>query len=310
PRPAADRGETVGRRTPHRGDGHDPGAVGYERERDIDRRVVAVQVDGGVDAARLELAYALEEAIAVRDGLGAELAEQVVVGGARRRDHASAAATGKLDGRDADAAGSVVHEQGVTVLDARRGDRVHGRGACQHEPRRGLPGQRRGLRDNRVSRDDELVGVRLGRPIDAHLASDGDRAPWPERVRADRRDLAARLETEPHRQLRRILAERTAVSLVVGRVDAGRTHPDPYLARRGIAYGDIDDLQDLRATEVGGDDSSAHVVPERVARDSHSNSARLATNSARDTSLLSWCPRPEISKISTGCAGWPYENNA
>jgi hypothetical protein len=101
----------------------------------------------------------------------------------------------ELDRHQPHPAGGAVHQHGVALADAGRGERVHRGGAGEHQAGRLLPAQGRRLGHQRGRRDDELGGVAAGdaEPDDLVPHGQGD-------VRTDRGDHAGHLEAEAPRQ--------------------------------------------------------------------------------------------------------------
>lgn len=81
----------------------------------------------GADAAGTEGADPLGHAFAVGDGLGAQQAQVVLVGGTGGADRTRAARDGELDGRAADPDGGAVDEQRAPAGDA---EMVKREGGC------------------------------------------------------------------------------------------------------------------------------------------------------------------------------------
>ena len=102
--------------------------LGAARQLDRHRQLAAAagRVERGVDAVGRHLAHALGESVAVADRDGAPAAQQLVVGLARRADHAGAARDGELHRERAHPARGRVDEQRL-ALARRRGARAPSR---------------------------------------------------------------------------------------------------------------------------------------------------------------------------------------
>ena len=100
-----------------------------ERESLCDRGQDATpgDVERNVDTVGRERANRLDEAVAVRDGLGPQRAKVLVVRRAGGADHAHTARHGELNRGAADAAGGAVDEQRAAAPDAELVERARGR---------------------------------------------------------------------------------------------------------------------------------------------------------------------------------------
>ena len=191
------------------------------------------------------------EALAVGDGLGAQRAQVVVVGGTGGADHARAAHHGELNRGAADASGGAVDEQRAAAPDAELVKRPRGR--LDGGRQRGSAGEVERRRDRRIPGQHRQLG--LGRPLGGeaeHAIADGHvRNALAELVDDARRLVAHGLRELPIHQALALLP--------VARVDAGRAHRDPDLAGTRMRIGEIHDLEDLRAPEPAETDCLHHV---------------------------------------------------
>ena len=157
-------------------DGGDPGPVGDQLQRHVQRLAGADQVQRHIHAARRGRADPVHQAVAVGHRDGAQLAQEVVPRGGGRGDDGGAAVHRELDCHDADSPGRAVHQHRVARAHAGGGQQMPGGDPGDHQPGGLGPVQRVRLGHQRVGWDDELSGVGAGCPERDDLIARPDRA--------------------------------------------------------------------------------------------------------------------------------------
>jgi hypothetical protein len=239
-RPAAERHPVLLRAT-EVGDRHDVLRAARELD-EFGQDAAPGDVERHVDAVGRKRANPLDEALAVGDGLGAQRAQVIMVGGTGGADHARAARHGELDGGAADPTGGAVDEQRAPGPDAERVQAARGRLDGDGQPS-GL-GEAKRWRDRRVVGEQRQLGRARAVVGEAeHSIADGD-------VRHALTDLVGDARHLATRRLRELPAHQALAQLPVGRIDAGRAYSDPDLARPHVRIRKIHDLEDLWAPEL------------------------------------------------------------
>jgi hypothetical protein len=170
-------------------------------------------------------------------------------------DHARTANHGELNRGAADASGGAVDEQRAAAPDAELAERAHGR--LDGGRQRGSAGKAERRRDRRIVGQHRQLG--LGRPLGGqaeHAIADGH----VRNALAELVDDARRLVAHGLRELR---IHQALALLPVARVDPGRTHRNPDLARTRMRIGEIHDLEHLRAAELAEPDCLQHSLRSR-----------------------------------------------
>jgi hypothetical protein len=180
----------------------------------------------------------------------------LVISRTRGADHARAARHGELNRGAADGSGGAVDEQRAAPPDT---ELVKGaRGRLDGGRQRGSAREVKRRRDRRIPGQDRQLG--LGRPLGVeaeHAITDGHVRNALAQLVDDARRLVAH-------GLRELGIHQALALLPVTRVDAGRSHRDPDLARTRMRLGQIRDLEDLRAPELAETDCLHHLLRSRL----------------------------------------------
>ena len=224
--------------------------------RDLDQvheRAASGGVQRPIDAVRGELTNTVDHALAVGGRLGAERAQELVIGLAGGADDARPAGPGELHGRAPHPAGGPVDENRLVRNDAQKVECPHGRLGRRRQPCGLGPREPGGL--GGVVAQQRVLGRAAAHGQAEHLIADGHVVD----AVADLVHHAGRLLARDARKLDpNELRHRPAAHLPIDRIDPYRPDRHPHLPRAGMRLRDLADMENVR-TPVLVEQNGPHV---------------------------------------------------